>query len=1032
MSTYDKLIGKLSEMFMLDRADLDFGIYRIMNSKRDEILRFLDRDLLPQVRQVLQAAQGEIGAAGADELKQAEDQARALGVDPATVPKVQELRAKYASSGDLNALEQEVFNHLYSFFRRYYDEGDFLSLRRYKEGVYAIPYEGEEVKLHWANADQYYIKTTEHFRDYTFKVDDDRRVHFKLVDAETEKDNNRASEKRVFILADENAISEENGELLIRFEYRAAPDKRKQKEHSEEAVARILADAPGDWKRMLQSKAPTEKNPNRTVLEKHISDYTARNTFDYFIHKDLGGFLRRELDFYIKNEVMHLDDIEHESCPKVEQYLAKVKAIRCVAGKLIDFLAQLEEFQKALWLKKKFVIEAHYLVTLDRVPVELFPEVIANQAQHEEWIRLFGIEEIKGDLASPGYARPLSSEFLKANPSLTINTALFDSEFKTRLLSGLGNLEEQTMGLLCYAENSQALAFMQSRFRNSLQAIYADPPYNTSASEIIYKNSFKHSSWLSLMSSRFASAYRLLSDGGGFCITIDDFEFHRLRSMIEALTSPEQILGIAAIKNNPSGRATSKGFSVSHEYAIFVGKGDLSSIGRLPHSDEQRARYKEEDKDGSFEWVNFRKHGGANANRYARPKLFYPIFVSQEEVRVPAIEWSDESRSWVLQEQPRPGETVVYPITPEGEEKTWKWGHETARTEIDELRPGTDQAGRAAVYMKARLQDEGTLPRTIWDKKEYSSTEYGTNLVNHIYGKKEVFPFPKSVHAVVDCLKVCNFDGGWVMDFFAGSGTTAHACIAMNREDAGNRRFIAVEMGRHFESALVTRVRRIMYSQEWTDGRPQHQSPEGQDLRSLGIIKIIKLESYDDALQNIVFSQRSKEQASILEQGDSVREGYLLKYILRYESSGSLSTLNVRAFNHPFEYRLQVATDTVGETKEVNVDVVETFNWLLGLRVHTMDVIRGFHVVTGRLPGPGNSENGEKALIIWRDLDENPNEKLDEFFRKQAYNTLDQEFDVIYVNGDNNLQNLRKEDQSWKVRLIEEEFHRLMWDLEDV
>jgi adenine-specific DNA-methyltransferase len=117
----------------------------------------------------------------------------------------------------------------------------------------------------------------------------------------------------------------------------------------------------------LSSLRPTEKNPNRTLLEKHLADYTARNTFDYFIHKDLGGFLRRELDFYIKNEVVHLDDIENETAPRVEQYLAKVKAIRRIAHKIIDFLAQLENFQKKLWLKKKFVVETQYCVTLDRI-----------------------------------------------------------------------------------------------------------------------------------------------------------------------------------------------------------------------------------------------------------------------------------------------------------------------------------------------------------------------------------------------------------------------------------------------------------------------------------------------------------------------------------------------------------------------------------------------------------------------------------------------------------------------------------------
>jgi adenine-specific DNA-methyltransferase len=183
---------------------------------------------------------------------------------------------------------------------------------------------------------------------------------------------------------------------------------------------------------------------------------------------------------------------------------------------------------------------------------------------------------------------------------------------------------------------------------------------------------------------------------------------------------------------------------------------------------------------------------------------------------------------------------------------------------------------------------------------------------------------------------------------------------------------------------------------------------------------------------NVLITNLNERQRSLIDQNKHVREQFFLRYLLFSETAGSPSLLNVQAFDHPFAYKLNVATDTVGETKEVNVDLVETFNWLLGLRVHTMDVIRGFHIVTGRLPGPGNNEDGEKALIIWRDTTENPNNKLDEFFRRQNYNTLDQEFDVIYVNGDNNLQNLRKDDQTWKVRLIDEEFHRLMWDVEDV
>ena len=110
-----------------------------------------------------------------------------------------------------------------------------------------------------------------------------------------------------------------------------------------------------------------------TRLAAHLRRYTARNTFDYFIHKDLGAFLRRELDFYIKNEVMHLDDIENESAPRVEQYLSKIKVIRKIAGKIIDFLAQLEDFQKKLWLKKKFVVETQYCISVGSIPEEFLP-----------------------------------------------------------------------------------------------------------------------------------------------------------------------------------------------------------------------------------------------------------------------------------------------------------------------------------------------------------------------------------------------------------------------------------------------------------------------------------------------------------------------------------------------------------------------------------------------------------------------------------------------------------------------------------
>ena len=227
----EKFRDLLKELFQLDQADLDFGIYRIMNARRNEILRFLDKDLLPQVQEVFADYQLSEKAALQVDLDAVVKKAHELGADTDNLPAVKQLWEKLAGSvSDLSALEDTVFSHLFNFFRRSYDSGDFISQRRYKEGVYAIPYEGEEVKLYWANYDQYYIKSSETFRDYSFKLDSGKRVNFRIIAAGTEQDNNKqaAGKERRFFLCAGDPLAEENGELHIRFEYRPSEGREKQ------------------------------------------------------------------------------------------------------------------------------------------------------------------------------------------------------------------------------------------------------------------------------------------------------------------------------------------------------------------------------------------------------------------------------------------------------------------------------------------------------------------------------------------------------------------------------------------------------------------------------------------------------------------------------------------------------------------------------------------------------------------------------------------------------------------------------------
>ena len=904
---FDRLKDLLRAMFQLDRGDLDFGLYRIMNLKAAEIEAFLENDLLPQVTTVLAGIADDERAALYGALADAREAAWKLRVDPDESPTVVELKQQLAEAKADAAAEADVYNHLANFFARYYAEGDFISQRRYSSGgrsAYLIPYDGEEVKLHWANQDQYYVKSTENYASYIFTVgtgEGGRRVRFEIAAADSEKDNIKetSGKQRRFLLANEKGsevVELDNGELVVPFEHRPLTEREKksyagsgsrQQDRINEAVRqRVLKALAPDWLALLAARAPTESHPERTVLDKHLAVYTAKNTFDYFIHKDLGGFLRRELDFYLKNEVLNLDDLAVGDAARLSRALARTRAVRHVADKIITFLAQLEDFQKQLWLKKKFILETHWCVTLDRVPEVLYPEIIANDAQRQEWVKLFAVDKIEGDLANgnSGYTQPLTLQFLKTNPYLVLDTRHFDRAFTDRLLAALsdaGPLEGQLDGLLVHGENFQALNLLQARYQEQVKCIYIDPPYNTDASAILYKNNYKDSSWLSLMAGRLSLARHCLKNDGILCVAIDDVEFPNLQNLLSNSYGDDSVLGTVAVRSNPAGRSTPTGFSSSHEYALFSSKNTGVEIGRLPRTKRQIERYKETDEKGKFEWVNFRKHGGFNSYRAARPKLFYPLYVGRK-IRIPNMIWNESRREWQVEEALQENEIAVWPINDIGEEKTWKWGRETVETNLSEFRAKLNRSGQMNIYVKSRMNKEGTLPTTWWDNRKYSAAEHGTRALANLFGDARCFSFPKSPHLVEDCLRASLCESrSVVLDYFAGSGTTGHAIVNLNREDGGRRKYILVEVGHHFDTVMLPRIKKVVYSADWKDGQPVSRNGFTQ------CFKYIHLESYEDTLDGLELTPPSDKQRSLLAGNSALAEDYRLRYSLGEETSES-------------------------------------------------------------------------------------------------------------------------------------------------
>lgn len=890
---FDKFITTMKKVLMLDQADLDFGIYRIMNQKRDQIESYLNNDLRRQVTEAIRENASSDAEALKKELTQLVATLTAAGMNPDDAPKVKELKERIAQCGNSEELENEVYSYLTIFFGRYYDGGDFISQRRYKKDVYAIPYEGEEVKLYWANADQYYIKTAEYFRNYRFAVDGDKFCEFTLREATTEQNNNVAQNnmERRFALCEETPVEVVGNTLHIYFTYELYPKATKQKGLIEAAYEAIKEAIPAEFAAVLAPR-PTESDRSRTLLQKHLNDYVARNTFDYFIHKDLGGFLSRELDFYIKNEILVIDDINARTPDEFLKHLTVIKAIKGVGMKLITFLASLENYQKRLWLKKKFVVESNYCITLDRVPERFYAEIAANDAQREEWVRLFAIDEITSQATNglfeegkSGYSVPLTVEFLKENPFLVLDTKFFPAEFKNALLASIDHIDEQCDGLLINSENFQALGLLQGKYKEQIQCIYVDPPYNTSASEIAYKNSYKHSSWMTLLNDRLLEGKELLKKDGIQCTTIDDVEGSRLRILLESIFNESPM--VVGIRIKPSGRPIPNGFAISHEYAYFSRKEVSTAINRLQHSDDQNNRYRESDEKGVFFWELLRK-AGSNSFRQNRPTMYYPIWLNTDsgKMRIPAMEYDEVSQEYITKDVLLENEIEIYPIKDDGSQGRWYFGAERAVNEVDEFKAEKQKDGRYFIYRRRR-KNEGVQPTTFWDSSKYSATEHGTDLLKRIFGEQEVFSYPKSIFAEEDCLTVSGAERySLILDYFAGSGTTGHAVINLNRKDGGKRKYILCEMGEYFDTVTKPRIQKVIYSKDWDGGKPV--SREG----SSHCFKYMRLEQYEDTLNNLTI-----QPATISKDNADFYDGYVLGYMLDIETRDSL--FNMKWFRNP-------------------------------------------------------------------------------------------------------------------------------------
>lgn len=937
-------------------------------------------------------------------------------------------------------IKDKIYNHILGYFEMYYSNGDFGYNNR-SRNLYKVPYEadydGNDTMFHWKHEGSLYIKTGNSFNAIKFKLKHlDKEFELRLETNEESKEEevarnnnkdtklkhykfNRFEEKDgvtriVFNLSDSSTTKADLFKSLFKEVFKSkanldnylfADDKPvfndltddydKVQDGSVKGIGALrvnrktlLNKVNKNFERGSKIEIISENGQERfsdetleTIynIDQKLNSFYIGNDSDYFIHENLQEFLTQEKERYIKNHI--LSDLKSILDGKLDNTtLIIAKAFELVSSRIIEFLSAIEEFQKKLFTMKKKVVESEYCLTIDNIDEKYYKEILENKAQLAEWENLFSVK-----------VKTLAD--LIAQTTLVLDTKFFKQKdgsnpFKDKLLAEIENLDDKVNGLLISSENYQALTFLENRYSNNVDGIYIDPPYNTNSSSIIYKNHFRHSSWCTLLYNRIEASKKLLSKGGIIQIAIDDAEFHRLESIVRSLFNDENYISTIAVMNNPKGR-DQQFIADCHEYNLIATNDKKSAqLNKLRLTEKElQKKYSKGDSEIKHRELPLRR-SGSGAQREDRPYMFFPFLLNKKTNElsvIPEAEYKEiyKNKSFnddliiELKSKYEKNYFFILPIRDDGTYGRWRWGYDSCKKGCENKNLFAKTGNNPTVY-QIDTADEFYLPKSLWYGDRYDSSTKGTNVLKNILGSNQ-FDFPKSIFQVEDFLLIGSNENSIVLDYFSGSGTTGHAIINLNKnEEWSNRKYILVEMGTYFHSVTKPRIQKVVYSQNWKDGKPQDN-----DGSSKHIFKYLVLEQYEDILDAI-------EQF----EGETPKN-LPLKYLYKPELNKINSTLDL---SKPFSNKIKYGQPT----KEGFVDLVDTYNYLQGYEVKSIKpytIGKKYYKVV---------ETAD-TLVIWRDiaLGEDDSKAIKEIAEKYPEATqieVNYDFNILATLKDKQLQ----------------------------
>jgi len=832
-NSLEQLKNSLKEMFQFQNNDLNFGIYKIYKLKQKEIEKFIDDNLENIVKKELQNVSNLEEKSNLLELElflKWFNQEKLLEDINSNYEKIdwfinlwwnwdtEKLKEILKSGRNWSIewdLENKIYNYILNFFELYYSEWDFGYNTR-SLNTYKVEYSESNEESEWEEISQNNNRETE-FKHYKFNRieniwDTTFKVIFNLSKTSTAKEEilkkifeeiygkNLGDEflfnkewKSIFNSLDKNFGKIENWNMKGFSQLKIKKDDLVKKYDSNF----------WKWEKINKSFDELDKSSEieNTIitlwsLDNKLNSFYIWNDSDFFIHKNLNWFLTKEKEKFIKNNILwDLSTILNLKIDNTSLVIAKT--FNEISSKIIEFLSAIEEFQKWIFESKKKVLVSEYCITLDKIEGSFYDEILANKEQIQEWKNLWFISDEK----------VLSIDYLKENQTLNIDTKFFSKDFKDRLLNTFEDLEEETNGILINSENFQALNLLKNKYRGKIKCIYIDPPYNTGSDWFVYKDSFKHSSWLSMMENKLELAKEFLSDDWVIFVSIDDNEQDNLKKLMDEVFGSENFVGRIAWESKTKSQNTKDAYRKLQPRTenIFVYFRNQKINFNLI------VKWKKEYKEKDEKWF-FR-------------------FSLIEQMNAEWIRW----RNTMIFD--------IFWITPPGwkQWQLWKETIELFKKRWDILIKNNKP------YLKMRPDDERsdiTLPFWALFSKEIWTTESAKKELWNFFIKNR-FDTVKPVNLVKKVIFHWSNPNDIILDFFSWSWTTQHAVIELNKEDNWKRKYIWVEMWEYFDTVTKPRIQKVIYSSNWENWKPQDNNWVSQ------ILKYQVLEQYEDMLDKL-------------------------------------------------------------------------------------------------------------------------------------------------------------------------------------